>query len=71
MSSLYLSEVHSINLVKWIQRAQILQRDTRLRTDDQMAKQIGQRNTEQSPNVMRGKGRLGIYHTEEGGRNGN
>lgn len=41
MSSLYLSEVHYINLVKWIQRAKILQSDMRLRTEDQMALQIG------------------------------
>lgn len=41
MSSLYLSEVHSINLVKWIQRAKTLQTDTKLRTEDQMASQIG------------------------------
>lgn len=48
MSSLYLSEVHSINLVKWIQRAKILQTDTRMRTEEQMASQIGGENTEQS-----------------------
>lgn len=64
MSSLYLSEVHSINLVKWIQRAKILQTDTGLRTEEQMASQIEGRNTEQSPDIKRGRSRVSIYHTE-------
>lgn len=55
MSSLYLSEVQSINLVKWIQRAKILQTDMRLRTRDQMASQIagGKKNTEPSLDIKR------------------
>lgn len=40
MSSLYLSEVHSINLVKRIQGAKILPADTWLSTEDQMATQM-------------------------------
>lgn len=53
MSSSYLSEVYSVNLVTRIQIVQRLQTDTRLRTDGQMASQIGQRNTEQSPDTER------------------
>lgn len=53
MSSLYLSEVYSINLVKWIQRAKTLQTDTKLRTEEQMASQIG--GEEQRVDIKRRK----------------
>lgn len=56
-SSLYLFEVYCINLVRWILRTQILQTNMRLRTEDQMATQTGQRNREQSPDIKRGERR--------------
>lgn len=65
MSSLYLSEVHSINLVKWIQRAKILQADTRMRREDRMASQIGGKNTERSVDIKRRKRGASIYHIED------
>lgn len=73
MSSLYLSEVHSINLVKWIQRAKILQTDARLRTQDQMASQIGGENTVRSLEMRERRRekrcvREEFYCREKGGR---
>lgn len=63
-SSLYLSEIYCINLVKWIQRALILQTDMRLGTGDQMATHTGQGSRKHSSDIKRA-GRRGIYHSEE------
>ncbi len=61
MSSFYLSEVHSINLVKWIQRVKILQTDMGQGTEDQMALTDWRENTEQSADIKRRKRGLSIY----------
>lgn len=66
MSSSYLSEVYSVNLVTRIERAQRPWTDTRLRTDDQMTSQSGHRNTE-PPDTARQKKKerkKGIYITD-------